>query len=187
MKTSFSGWMRIVGAALVLSQSLAWAQTRGLPSDSQTVLSVKGNLRPNESYNPFSLASAIEERMNTRTQSLTLQTLEQLPQHQFTTMTPWSDHAIQFSGPLLRDVLAMAGVQGKNIVATAINDYRISIPMHDVQQFDVIVATRMNGQRMSVRDKGPLFVVYPFDKHPTLKQSRYYERSIWQLKSLEVE
>lgn len=113
--------------------------------------------------------------------------LEALPQQTFTTLTPWENRPIRFSGPLLRDVLAAVKASGANIRATALNDYRIDIPMSDTEQFDVIMATRMNGQHMPVRAKGPLFIVYPFDSRPELKHSTYYERSIWQLKSLDIE
>jgi len=113
--------------------------------------------------------------------------LEALPQHSFTTMTPWDEKPVSFRGPRLRDVLAAVRAQGSQIKATALNDYRIVIPVEDAQRFDVVVATRKNGEPMPVRDKGPLFIVYPFDSDPVLKDKRYYERSIWQLKAIDVE
>lgn len=115
--------------------------------------------------------------------------LEALPQTTFTTSTPWDDRPIRFSGPLLRDVLAavQAGAQANGLKATALNDYRIQIPVADAKRFDVIMATRLDGQPMSVRTRGPLFIVYPFDSRPELQGATYYERSIWQLKSLDVE
>lgn len=187
MKSTVLRWLQLVCAAWLLSHTTAGAQTRGLPAADQAVLSVGGRINPARPHNSFDLASTQRPRLHNGQLSFDLQTLESLPQHQFTTMTPWSDKAIHFSGPLLRDVLTLAGAQGQNIRATAINDYRILIPVSDAMRFDMIVATRMNGERMSVRDKGPLFVVYPFDSQPELQQARYYERSIWQLKSLEVE
>jgi hypothetical protein len=48
------------------------------------------------------------------------------------------------------------------------------------------VARLINDQPIPVREKGPLFVVYPFDKSAELRTSKFYERSIWQLKALEV-
>jgi hypothetical protein len=39
---------------------------------------------------------------------------------------------------------------------------------------------------MAVREKGPLFIIYPFDSAPELKNARYYSRSAWQLKAIEV-
>jgi hypothetical protein len=39
---------------------------------------------------------------------------------------------------------------------------------------------------MSVRDKGPLFLVYPFDKDQGLFNEKYFSRSVWQIKDIEV-
>lgn len=185
MMTSVRYWCVGLCAAWLLAHTSAWGQTRGLPASDHVVLHVSGRIQPA----PETLKAAKHRapQLPPGVLGFDLQTLESLPQHAFTTLTPWSHQAIAFSGPLLRDVLAMAGAQGQQLRATAINDYRIQIPVDDTMRFNVIVATRMNGQRMSVRDKGPLFVVYPFDTLPELKQARYYERSIWQLKSLEVE
>lgn len=113
--------------------------------------------------------------------------LQALPQHAFTTKTPWQKEPIHFAGPLLREVLARIGASGSRIKATALNDYQIEIPAEDARRFDVIVALRMNGEPMPVRTRGPLFIVYPFDARPELRGVRYYERSIWQLRSLHIE
>jgi len=112
--------------------------------------------------------------------------LEALPQHRFATRTPWEQGVVRFSGPLLRDVLALVQVRGQRLHATALNDYRITIPIQDAHDFDLIIATRMNEQPMPVRTRGPLFVIYPFDSDPRLQNARFYERSIWQLRSIEV-
>ena len=112
--------------------------------------------------------------------------IEALPQHSFTTRTPWFDRPVQFTGPLLADVLAAVKAQGGSIRASAINDYTITIPMADASAHQVIVARLLDGKPMAVRDKGPLFVIYPFDSDAALRTSVYYERSIWQLKSLDV-
>jgi len=37
-----------------------------------------------------------------------------------------------------------------------------------------------------VRDKGPLFMIYPFDAQPELRSAVYYSRSVWQLSEIEV-
>lgn len=113
--------------------------------------------------------------------------LEALPQRSFTTNTPWDKQPTKFTGPLLRDVLAAVKAKGKTLTALALNDYKTSIPAEDAQQFDVIVAHRINDQAISVRTKGPLFIIYPFDTKPELKASKYYGRSAWQLKSLSVD
>lgn len=113
--------------------------------------------------------------------------LEALPQKSFTTMTPWSKAPIKFSGPLLRDVLRTVQADGQTLQAKALNDYVIHIPVQDAQLFDVVVAIQKNDQYIPLRQRGPLFVVYPFDSKKELQTIKYYERSIWQLKSLTVQ
>lgn len=113
--------------------------------------------------------------------------IEALPQHSFTTSTPWFDRPVKFTGPLLADVLAAVKASGSNVGAVAINDYRITIPAADAAKFQVIVARLIDDKPIPVREKGPLFVVYPFDSSAELRTSTYYERSIWQLKALDIQ
>ncbi len=112
--------------------------------------------------------------------------LEALPQHSFTTRTPWYDKPVKFTGPLLGDVLAAVKASGTTVSAVAINDYKIGIPIADTKH-KPIVARLLDDKPMPVREKGPLFVVYPFDSAAELRSSTYYERSIWQLKALDVQ
>lgn len=118
---------------------------------------------------------------------LDMKMIEALPQHSFTTRTPWYDKPVKFTGPLLADVLKLVKAQGQTIGATAINDYRITIPAGDASQHGVIMARLIDDQPIPVREKGPLFIVYPFDNSATLRSSVYYERSIWQLKALDIQ
>lgn len=121
------------------------------------------------------------------TVALEMRDLQALPQHSFSTSTPWTKTTQKYSGPLLRDVLARAQARGTQIRATALNDYQVTIPAADAQAHDMIVAVQIDGKPIAVRDRGPLFVIYPFDSKPELQNSRYYERSIWQLKSMQVD
>jgi hypothetical protein len=112
--------------------------------------------------------------------------IEKLPQHSFTMTTPWYPEAKTFTGPLLRDVLAAAAAKGTALRAVALNDYKIDIPAEDADRYDVIVARLLDGKPMPIRDKGPLFIVYPFHTSAELRSERYYSRSAWQLRTLEV-
>nr|WP_296015632.1 molybdopterin-dependent oxidoreductase [uncultured Acidovorax sp.] len=112
--------------------------------------------------------------------------LETLPQHSFSTKTPWYPAAVTFTGPLLRDVLAAVGAKGSKITAVALNDYKTEIPVEDAIRHDVIVARLMNNRPMPVREKGPLFIVYPFDTKTELRSEVYYNRAAWQLNSLRI-
>ena len=109
-----------------------------------------------------------------------------LPQTSFRARTPWYTDPRQFTGPLLRDVLTAAGARGTLLRLRALNDYRVDVPWEDAQRHDPIVARLLDGQPMAVRDKGPLFLIYPFDDRPELRSAVYYNRSAWQLRTIEV-
>ncbi|MCF3098558.1 molybdopterin-binding protein [Aeromonas australiensis] len=113
--------------------------------------------------------------------------LDQLPVHEIKTHTPWYDDAKTFSGPLLKDVLAKVGATGKQLTITALNDYSVQVPVSDAEQYQVILARTINGKPLSVRDKGPLFLIYPFDQYPELQNKLYYGRAIWQISTIKVE
>lgn len=112
--------------------------------------------------------------------------LERLPQRSITTETPWHLGAHTFEGPLLREVLAAAGARGETARLVALNDYSVAMPLDDAQRYDVIVARHLDGKPMSVREKGPLFVMYPFDTQPQLRNAVYFSRCVWQLRSIEL-
>ncbi|MEP3246771.1 MAG: molybdopterin-dependent oxidoreductase [Sneathiella sp.] len=102
------------------------------------------------------------------------------------THTPWTDGLTTFEGILIRDILQAVGAQGQTIEATAINDYSVPIPIKDFMNHDVILADTRNGTTMSVRDKGPLWIIYPWDSNPELRTEIYHSRSIWQLHQITI-
>jgi hypothetical protein len=134
----------------------------------------------------LTVSGAIAEKNAGDTARFDMKMIESLPQHSFTTSTPWYDKPVKFTGPLLADVLAAVKASGANISAVAINDYKINIPVTDTTQYGVLMARLIDDKPIPVREKGPLFVVYPFDNSAELRTSKFYERSIWQLKALEV-
>ncbi|WP_291913450.1 molybdopterin-dependent oxidoreductase [Limnohabitans sp.] len=133
------------------------------------------------------VSGLIEAHNQGKVAALDMKALQALPQKSFTTQTPWDQKPVTFSGPLLRDVLQLVKAKGQHIRAVALNDYRVKLPVSDAREHDVVVAVQMNGQAIPVRTKGPLFIVYPFDAKKELQHKTYYERSIWQLKAIEVE
>lgn len=158
----------LAALATLLAAPLSWALD---PPKGKVVLSITGQVsRTNAAGRAdFDMAA-----------------LDALPQHSFTTSTPWFKVPRKFSGPLLRDVLAAAGGQGTTLRAVALNDYKVEIPADDAQRYKVLMATRLDNKPMPVREKGPLFIIYPYDDSADLRSERYYSRSAWQLRRLEV-
>lgn len=118
---------------------------------------------------------------------VTLDDLKALPQHRLVTSTSVTDGKPEFSGFLVRDLLAELGAKGDTVVAHALNGYRMEIPTSDFEEFDVMGALTMDGVPLSPRDKGPIWIVYPRDDHRKLQDIRYDTRWVWQLESLHVQ
>ncbi len=112
--------------------------------------------------------------------------LEGLGMTGFETSTPWYNVPVRFDGVLMSRLLDAIGAYGDRLTAYALNDYQTDIPVEDVRRFGAILALKRDGQYMPVRDKGPLFIVYPYDSDPELKSQRYYTRSAWQVNRLNI-
>ncbi|MCC5956702.1 MAG: hypothetical protein JJU07_11420 [Natronohydrobacter sp.] len=119
--------------------------------------------------------------------ALTRADVLEFPQHQIVTTTSVTDGPQTFEGFLIRDLLQALDADGDVVVARALNDYQIEIPISDFECFDVIGALSMGGVPLSPRDKGPIWIVYPRDDHPELQDIRYDTRWVWQLVSLHVQ
>lgn len=112
--------------------------------------------------------------------------LMKVKQSTIETETPWTVGLNKFEGPSIKDIIDLVGSKGEEIVATALNGYIITIPFNDIQKYPVILALKKNEEILSVRKKGPIWVIYPWTDQPELKNSLYHSRAIWQVESLEV-
>lgn len=112
---------------------------------------------------------------------LDLALLESLPQAEFSTSTTWTSGTPRFSGVLMKDLIAAVGATGGTITLRAVNDYAITMPVEDVAEDAPLLAYLMDGQTMSLRDKGPVWMVYPYDANEAYRSEEVFSRSIWQL------
>lgn len=111
---------------------------------------------------------------------------DSLPQSQITTSTPWQPKST-FSGVSFRDLLQYAGVKGQRLRVHALNDYWVDIPMSDVTNYNILLASKIDGKSFHIRDFGPYFVIYPVDsKSYDLNQPIYYSHFVWQVDSITV-
>jgi len=135
-------------------------------------------------------AAALTLHAGDRTVELSETDLAELETVEYSTSTDWTDGSRRFRGPLVRSVIEQLGLDPQAIAtihATAANDYTVEIPASDVLRYDVILATEMDGKRLTLRDKGPLWVVYPRDDHRELDDPEINSRWIWQLVELTFE
>jgi len=113
--------------------------------------------------------------------------LEKLGMESFTTTTPWFTGPVEFEGIRLDALLEIVGADGTEVQAVALNDYKATIPLEDFAKYNVLLALKRDGEYMPVRDKGPLFIVYPYDEFDELQAQTFYSRSVWQVKELIVQ
>ncbi len=99
---------------------------------------------------------------------MTLEEIEALGTSTVVTRTPWHENAVSFEGVSLASLLEKAGAKGKTLAVFALNNYRSEMPVSDINEHGVILAYKQDGDYMPVSDKGPLFIVYPFDADPAL-------------------
>jgi hypothetical protein len=118
--------------------------------------------------------------------SFDLTMLQKLPQRSFSTKTPWYAEPRKFTGVALRDLLDALGAKCKTVKAVALNDYSVEFPLDEALRGDALVAYSVDDKPVSVRDKGPLMLMFPFDARPDLRTAVNYSRAAWQLKALEL-
>lgn len=118
--------------------------------------------------------------------ALDLAMLEEMGGTEIETSTIWTEGKQTFEGVPLEALIDRLEIEGETLSAVAINDYAVEIPTSDAVEGGPIIAYKMNGNPMSVRDKGPLWVIYPYDSDPAYQTEVIYSRSIWQLDRLDV-
>ncbi len=163
--------LRILSLALLLFASVAKAEDLALPQG-EVILTISGNITRTNGDGVARFDRAM---------------LEDLQQASFSARTPWFDDVHVFSGPLGAALMEAVGAQGDSLRVIALNDYAATVPTSDLRDLGVVLATHLDSQVMSVREKGPLFLVYPFDDNPDLFNETYFGRSVWQIARIDVQ
>ena len=119
--------------------------------------------------------------------TLTDEDLLALPQVTIETSTPWDEEAITFSGPTLKALLTQNNIFEGELNLYALNRYQIQIPWEYIEDTSPIIANRMNGSPFSRRERGPLWIIFPFDADERYQSYEVSAMSIWQLISMEID
>ncbi len=115
-----------------------------------------------------------------------MEMLHALPAQSFSTSTLWTEGVHEFTGVPLAVLLEELGISGGTVDAWAINDYLAEFDVARLEPDVPIIAYAMNGKPMPRRDKGPLWLVYPYDSSDRYRTELVYSRSVWQLDRLEI-
>ncbi|MDY0872164.1 molybdopterin-dependent oxidoreductase [Dongia rigui] len=107
--------------------------------------------------------------------------LQALPKTAFNTTTIWTDGLQTFEGVKIADLMARLGAKPAEFNALATNDYEMSFPASDALDHGAIIAYAQNGAAIPLDNKGPLWIVYPYDQDAELANDRYLSQSVWSL------
>lgn len=155
-------------AALIIS-SVSHAE-RSETVNSEVLLTVSGNF----AVKNFKRVAEFDRPM-----------LKRMRRVEFETSTMWTEGVKVFSGVPLIDVLQAIGTdEGTTVIAKAMDGHEVQIPISSLTEAAPIIAYEIDGNELSVRKKGPLWVVYPYDSEDSFQTAVIYSRSIWQLDRL---
>ena len=116
---------------------------------------------------------------------LSLDAIKAMGRTEISTATPWTDGVQHFTGITGAEFVKSLKVTGGAVTAIAANDYQVTIPWDVLASDSTLIAYERNGEPMSVRDKGPLWIVFPFDSDAKYLTATYKSYSIWSLTSVE--
>ena len=119
-------------------------------------------------------------------QRFTRAQLAALPRAEYVTSTVWTEGVRRFSGVPLHELLKAVGAQGGSLHMVAVNDYAVQVPLADAAPQGALLAYEVDGKPMSVREKGPVWLIYPYDSDGKWRSEAVYARSIWQLTRIDV-
>jgi hypothetical protein len=112
--------------------------------------------------------------------------LDALGKAEITTSSIWTDGVHVYGGVMLKDLADHLNISSKSLTFHALNDYSVEFPATEATKEGPILAYEFDGTLMSVREKGPIWVMYPFDSGAKYRTDTNFSRSIWQLDRIDV-
>lgn len=112
--------------------------------------------------------------------------LEALGAVEIETSSIWTEGVHRYRGLPLRTLVDFLGITTETLRLQALNDYSVDFPVSETTPAVPILAFKMDGKPMSVREKGPVWLIYPFDDDADYRTDTIYSRSIWQLDRIDV-
>jgi hypothetical protein len=112
--------------------------------------------------------------------------LQSLGQTRITTATIWTEGTHTYTGVLVHTLATHVKAADRDLRFHALNDYSVVIPATETSEIAPLLAYAMDDAPMPVREKGPLWVIYPYDADAEFRTDITYSRSIWQLDRIDV-
>jgi hypothetical protein len=117
-----------------------------------------------------------------------LDELLKLPNTVVRTKTIWTPTST-FEGPLLRDILKDVGAKenATEIEVKSLDNFPATIPIADLNRWEVILARSQDGQRLQLKTRGPFLIMYPVDKYKSeLDNNLTRTKIVWAVNGMVV-
>lgn len=167
---------RITACLAFIGIGLSSFMMQAAQAKDNTILEISGAISSCETINSAGECSV----------RFTFEELRALGTSVVATVTPYTDGVPVFEGVLLRDLLAYVGAEDGALEMIALNDYRATIPARDAHDHGVLLAMKRDGEPMSVRDRGPIWVIYPSGSGSPLDVLAHDHKMVWQLSEILV-
>lgn len=120
------------------------------------------------------------------TVQLDMATLESMGLQEVTVNDPWEEKEVTYSGVTMADLLQVVGVSdgATELFVTATDGYALPIPLSELQDGSVLLATRSDGQQIPADNKGPTRIIFPYDTYPNQDLAQAF--SVWSVDTMEV-
>ncbi len=117
-----------------------------------------------------------------------LPTIEAVGLAEYTVTDPFEQRSIRYRGVLMRDLLALWQVadDATMVQLTALNDYKIAIPVAEFYQYPILFALQADGVYMQPDYRGPAMLVYPVDQYQ-FELLAVQRKWIWQIKAIDIQ
>jgi len=171
-KSPLNSLLALFIATLTLHLSVALANANDLPKPTgKVLLTVSGNI---------SITNQADQA------AFDLKMLEAMKATTFETHTPWTEGLTKFTGVTLKHLLEAVGSESHIVKMHAEDGYIYELDRAIEDKHPVMVAYKKNDKYMSLRQLGPLWVIFPFDDFPELNTEENRAASVWQLNRMEL-
>jgi hypothetical protein len=79
-----------------------------------------------------------------------------------------------------------AANSASNVRITALDDYQVDIPFIEIKKWPILLATRMNGEYMSIENSGPTRIIFPYHAYPEIDSIKYDDLWVWNIERMEI-
>lgn len=123
---------------------------------------------------------------NDKARQVTVDALDKLaPGTSWSVTDPYRQRAVRYSGIQLRDLVAALAPGAQTVRMRAVNDYITTFERSEWEKLPILLATRDDGARMTVANKGPARIVYFQTPENAMRMQVHGPKWIWQVIDVE--